>query len=195
MKDVCILVIFSVLITLSGCKSTNVSEQAVVEDNKDDVSLEEFCEKEACRRNFRVVLRTESDTIDQVIELYAPVVQGTQISLLPGDKVYVEAEFNDDMVTKLTQVSEIVNAEKTIVFDFKQMDGKVDMMLSIKNPFEKFIKFNLDMVDFAGQPHQTSSCPVLAGGLAFEAWPHPIPEIIVTNVMFLNDGEPLVCKY
>jgi transposase len=56
------------------------------------------------------------------------------------------------------------------------MDGNKSMMLSVKNPFGCFVKYNIDMVDVKGILHHTSSSPVLARGTVYKSWPHPIPE-------------------
>lgn len=184
-----------IILTLSACNSGNVKKDSPPKESEDLISMEEYCAKEQCRRNKKVSFLTDTGPIDQTLEIYWPVVQGNQLSLLPGDKVYIEAEIKDGLITSLNQVSEITTPEKTLVFDFQQIDGKVDMMLSVKNPFSSFIKFSLNMIDFRGQPHQTSSCPVAAGGGVYEMWPHAIPELMVSNIRVLSETDSMACEY
>jgi hypothetical protein len=73
------------------------------------------------------------------------------------------------------------------------MDGNTSMMLSVKNPFGSFVKYNIDMVDAKGNLHHTSSRPVLTRGAVFESWPHPIQELRITNFRFLKPEDAIVC--
>jgi hypothetical protein len=51
------------------------------------------------------------------------------------------------------------------------------------------------MMDFSHKPHQTSSCPAVARGSAYESWPHPIPELIISGLRLLDDKGEVSCIY
>ena len=120
--------------------------------------------------------------------------QDLNISMFPNQNVFVEATAYDNKLLSLKRVDSITNPSKTLTFTFAGMDGK-SMMLSVKNPFDSRLKYNIDMVDSKGNLHHTSSCPAVAQGWGFELWPQPIPELRITNLRFLKPDEEIVCNY
>jgi len=99
------------------------------------------------------------------------------ISVFPNQTVFVEATVNDKKFVSLKRVDSVSDPNITMTFRFFSTDGGKSMMLDVKNPFDRFVKYNIDMVDFKGNLHHTSSCPVLSRREGFEFWPHPIPEL------------------
>lgn len=179
---------------LVACKSTEPVK--VVEEATNEVTLEEFCKSNECRKNKHVKFKTDNGVIDQVLPLYWPATQKNKISILPGDKLLIEAEvINGNSLGNFKLVNEIKNPDKTLQFSFTQRDSSIGMMLSVKNPFSFNIKYHLNMIDFSGKPHQTSSCPVRAEISVFESWPHPIPELILTDMHFLQENDVITCIY
>jgi len=120
-------------------------------------------------------------------------VDNSGFSILPGTKIFAEAKIAGDGSIDLVKVSLIKNPDITLTFNLTKMDS--GMMLSVKNPLDKTIKYHLNMIDFNGKAHNTSSCPVRAGLSVFETWPHAIPEIIVTNIHLALKGEKGMCIY
>ncbi|WP_333609109.1 hypothetical protein [Arsukibacterium sp.] len=182
---------------LISCQSTTkeASPEKVVHSNE-ELSLEEFCKLHACRQNKHVKFKTDNGLIDEMLPLYWPAAQGNQISILPGDELLIEAEvLEGNRLGNFKQVAEIQNPEKTIRFSFTQMDSGIGMMLSVKNPFPFNIKYHLNMIDFSGKPHQTSSCPVRANISVYEMWPHPIPELMLTNMHIQKGSDSMACIY
>lgn len=116
-----------------------------------------------------------------------------RFSILPGTKIFAEATINSDSSIEQTKVSEIKKPDITLTFNLTKTNS--GMMLSVKNPFEKTIKYHLNMIDYKGKAHNTSSCPVRAGLSVFESWPHPIPEILVSNTHVASKGEEGLCVY
>ncbi|NVJ61073.1 MAG: hypothetical protein HWE27_11830 [Gammaproteobacteria bacterium] len=184
-----------VVLMLLGCKTATIKEEIPQAENTDEVSLEQVCKIDKCRENITLKFMTNAGPFEQHLDLYWPVVQGEVLSLLANEKVFIEAELIDGRFVNFKMVEEITNPEKTIVFNFTQMEGKVDMMLSVKNPFPKRMKFHLDMIDFKGNLHKTSSCPVIARGGVFEMWPHAIPELLVSNIRALEESDSMSCVY
>lgn len=178
---------------LTGCKSTVENESNAIAEQT-NITIEEYCASNVCRENHRVKFKTDNGEIDQVLPLYWPAAQTHKISILPGDKLFIEADESDGKLFNFRQVSKIENEAKTLIFSFTQMDSSLGMMLSVKNPFKKNIKYHLNMIDFSGKPHETSSCPVMAGLSVFESWGHPIPELILTDMHFANNNKN-VCVY
>ena len=118
---------------------------------------------------------------------------GGVVTIKPHGKVYAEITVTDGEIAEVTQVESILNPEKTVTFEFSE--SEYGTMLSVQNPFEQPIKYHINMVDYSGNFHQTSSCPVMAGGGAFESWPHPIPQLVVSNFHFLGEDQGFSCSY
>lgn len=190
-------IMLAVTLFVAGCQSTGKDSAAEVPVNLDEeISLEQFCQNNPCRENILVTFRTENDVVDELLPLYWPAAQGDAISILPGEELLIEADLLEgDRLGNFRQVTAMQNPEKTIRFSFTQMDTSVGMMLSVQNPFSFPIKYNLDMIDFEGNPHQTSSCPVGGNMSVYEMWPHPIPELILSNMRVLAESAKSVCIY
>jgi hypothetical protein len=180
-----------------GCQSTEKEtppKKVVIANEK--ISLDEYCKLNVCRKNKHVKFKTDNGLIDETLPLYWPAAQGNQISILPGDELLIEAEvLEGDLIGNFKQVTEIQHPEKTIKFSLTQMDSSTGMMLFVKNPFPFNIKYHLNMIDFSGNPHQTSSCPVISQMSVYESWPHPIPELMLTNMHIQKDGDSMLCAY
>lgn len=172
-----------------------VSASTIAESSQNAVtsSLEDFCSANPCRKDLTIRLRTESKNLNIPVPLYWPAVQEEQLSILPGEKLYIEAQVDGRSLTNLNQVDSITNPENTLVFEFTQMDKEIGMMLTVKNPFKAPLKYHINMIDFAHKPHQTSSCAVMAGGSVFESWPYPITELLISDFHFLEN--PVGCVY
>ncbi|MGH8104749.1 MAG: hypothetical protein ACREO2_00360, partial [Arenimonas sp.] len=106
------------------------------------------------------------------------------------------AEVSGDTLINFKVVKEVVDPKKTIVVSFTQEDDG-GMMLSVSNPFERTLKFNMAIMPIDKEAlYKTSSCPILAGGRVFEMWPEPIFQILLTNPKLLDDkDQTMVCIY
>jgi len=120
-------------------------------------------------------------------------LQGGGVTVKANNVAYAELTITDGKIVAVTPVDAIMNPEKTVTFEFSETENGT--MLSVKNPFDQPIKYHINMVDYSGNFHKTSSCPVMAGGGAFESWPHPIPQLVVSNFRFLSDGQGFSCIY
>lgn len=125
----------------------------------------------------------------------APTVNSMQITILAGEQANIEIDVQDNVIVGIKKVTNITDPKKTMTFNFMKDNDRKSMMLSVKNPLTSTVKYHIDMVDYRGGLHQTSSCPVMAGLSVFESWPHPIPEIRVTNFHFAAGRENEVCIY
>lgn len=154
-----------------------------------------ICKVADCRENKYVKMRIPDGIFEKTIELYWPIAYKNRISLIPGDKVFIEAEENDTGLGNFKLVEEVVNPDKTIEFSFTQIDNKIDMMLVVKNPFPKDIKYHLNTMDFMGKIEKADSCPVKANSLARQQWEHVVLELILTDMHFLQTNEMNSCVY
>ena len=124
-----------------------------------------------------------------------PNVGSTQLSILAGEQVYVEVAVQNKMIVGIKKVRNVIDPNNTMNFKFMKDENRKIMTLSVENSLTSPVKYHIDMVDYRGGLHNTSSCPVLAGKSVFEIWPHPIPEIRVTNFHFASEEEETICIY
>lgn len=186
------LLITSLVLILSACQSPPHPPDNT---NPERSNLEQFCETHDCRRDVTLRLNTDEGRIEEVLPLFWPAVMDDHISLLPGDALFVEAELAGATVVGFKAVDTIRHPENTLTIRFGQMEDGMNMVLNVHNPFRQRLKYRIDLVDFAGEAHPTSSCPVMAGGDAFEMWPHPIPEMILTDFHLLAASVDMACMY
>lgn len=123
--------------------------------------------------------------------VYWPVIQGEQISVLAGESVKMSGQLDQGVFVDWQMAAD---NGAGISFKLTQNEDDNGMMLVIKNPHDFPIKVSIDMIDFSGQLHPTSSCPVMAKGGAYEMWPHPIPELMISNVRKV-ESDAQRCEY
>lgn len=120
-----------------------------------------------------------------------PIVSGPYVTIFPGEEVLVEATPEGDRLTRLTAVETVTHPERTLRFELSQVADKVDMMLVVKSPFDRPLKYRLAMVlPPSDALHETSTCPVTARGAAYEHWPHPILHLVATNFRLIEPSSP-----
>ena len=126
--------------------------------------------------------RSDGTWYEQTIEHFSGAVQDNGLVVLAGQTIFVEAEVSGDQLGNFREVNLTENPGKTITADFKQMDDG-GMMLSLTQPFDKDVQFDLEILRLEGDHFaQTSSLPVRAGtGGLHEMWPEPISMVVLKN--------------
>jgi len=124
-----------------------------------------------------------------------PNVGSTVLSIFAGEQAYVEVAVQNKMIVGIQKVRNVIDPKSTMNFKFMKDESRKIMTLSVENPLTSPVKYHIDMVDYRGGLHNTSSCPVLAGKSVFEIWSHPIPEIRITNFHFASEAEETICIY
>lgn len=162
-------------------------------------TLTDLCETHYtdCRRDQIVRLRQADGTaFEQRLEInYPPVQNGEFVTVFPDETIRVSGDIVDDKLINLVSVGADHDPATTIVFEFNQMVDEPGMTLNVKNPFPRLLKYRLGLQLLDREELlSTSSCPVIAGGHAFEIWPHPIFQLAVMDLHFLPEDSPsLVC--
>lgn len=158
-------------------------------------SLEQLlCAVAKCQRNIRIVIKQKDGaTYDKTFAVIPAAVQRFGVVILTGQTIYIEADIDGDKLTNYRAVDQIVNPKITITAKLEQMkDG--GMMLSLHNPFDKALKFNMGIMPLdAEELYKTSSCPVAAGGNSYEMWPYPIFQLVLANGRLLEPSETIAC--
>jgi hypothetical protein len=89
----------------------------------------------------------------------------------------------------------VIGSDIKVKFICADIASGTGIMLAVNNPFSKPIRYNLGLMFLtSGRLYKTSSCPVIAKGGSYEYWPHPIFQLVVTNMHFLTEGDEMGCK-
>jgi hypothetical protein len=68
------------------------------------------------------------------------------------------------------------------------------MMLSLHNPFNRPLKFNMGIMPMGSDDlYKTSSCPIIAGGGSYEMWPYPIFQVVLGDGRLMNPDDSTAC--
>lgn len=116
-----------------------------------------------------------------------------EISVLSEVKAVVLITSVESKITDVNQVKDDLEIQGDITFSLSKM-GDNGMMLSVQNSLNMIIKYDIEMIDYQGVRHYTSSCPVMPGGGVFESWGHTIPELKISNFRILNESETVLCQ-
>lgn len=154
-----------------------------------------MCSETKCQRNLRVTLRQkDGKSYDQTFKVFPGIVQGIGLTIVAGQTIYVEAEVSGHRLINFTAVDTIKKPEKTITAKLEQMDHG-GMMLQVTNPFQKSLKFNMGVMPLNSNGlHKTSSCPIIPGGSAYEMWPYPIFQLVLSNAHLLGPKDEIACE-
>jgi len=155
----------------------------------------EMCEHTVCQRNLHVVMKQkDGKTYDKTFDVFPGVVQEFGITVVAGQTVHVEADVSGDSLVNLKAVDAIVHPGRTITATLTQ-EQNGGMMLSVKNPFARQLKFDMGMMPLGTDGlYKTSSCPVIAGGGSFEMWPYPIFQLVLGNARLLDSTSSMACE-
>ncbi|MGH8109550.1 MAG: hypothetical protein ACREO1_12650 [Arenimonas sp.] len=189
-----LLVCTLLALLVTGGASAQEPEKTI---NTVEEAKEAMCKDDLCQRDLRILLKLkDGKSYDKTFDVFPPVVQDIGLMVAAGQKLNIEAEVSGDTLINFKVVKEVVDPKKTIVVSFTQEDDG-GMMLSVSNPFERTLKFNMAIMPIDKEAlYKTSSCPILAGGRVFEMWPEPIFQILLTNPKLLDDkDQTMVCIY
>lgn len=173
---------------------------AAAQDSSSREDLIALCETMLCRQP-GIVHLTLDDGRQQETRFDEPrpiIIDGERITVYAGETIFVEADLDGDRLVNLRAVEAIANPENTIVLELQQKVGKPYMLLTVKNPFPRPLKYHLLMLlPTDGELRRTSSCPVIAnGGQAFESWPHAIFQLVLIEPRLLPaESTNLSCIY
>lgn len=164
----------------------------------DPEKLKELCQQILCRdpRPVRLTLE-DGNAFETQLKLPLPIVQNEWISILPGESLFVEGDVEGDRLINLRAVRENKVPEKTVQLRFWQemTSGKPAMFLLLKQPFAKWLKYHaVMMLPNSEQMYKTSSCPI-SNVPAYEMWPHPIFQLILFDLRFVEQGKDTKCEF
>lgn len=140
------------------------------------------CSKVYCHPPATVHLVLENGRqFEAAVSAHLPVVQDGRASVFPGEIVYIEGELKQGKLVNLTAVRNNTRPDRTLVLRFWQDNNPTNrlMLLVVRNPFPKTLKYHAVVMKPDGGLFQTSSCPVPAGSQQVESWPQAIFQLYV----------------
>lgn len=159
--------------------------------------LDELCKKQLCRKPFTVSLTKKDGTqFEMAFDRALPIISNEWITIYPGEKLFIEADRLGQKLGNFRAVENNSHPNKTLIIKLTQDDGKADMYLKVRNPFDKIIKYHaVLMTTESDQMYKTSSCPVIPKGENFEHWPHEIFQLLLFDFKFLSEKASGECKF
>ena len=164
-------------------------------------SQEEICSITTCREEgVAQVWLTGNRYVEIQLEGSA-IAYDANISLYPGDKYSIEADFSEGQISNLRPAL-AETTKSTISVSFEQEveeSGQIQTYLLVHNPFDYPLRYEAYMETEGGEDYQyTSSCPVQPGLMTYEQWQYPVVHLMMTEVRLLTDYDPaaggVVCE-
>ena len=126
-----------------------------------------------------------------------PWVVDNNVLLFPGETVVISLPQKQEGQLPMSLVA-TGEAAKTrnlqageLRFNFEVGDS--GMLLIATSAHPRWLHYMAVMVTPDGAPSKTSVCPIIAGKMAFESWPHGIVQLALTNFIPVGEEE-LVCS-
>jgi len=166
-----------------------------VDDAREVVDKGDMCKHTLCQHDLRVTLKTrDGGTYDRTFDVFPGTVQPFGLAIVAGQTVNLEADVTGDTVSNFRVVDTVTHPAKTLTAHLEQ-SPKGDMLLSLSNPFDRPLKFDMAIMPLDNaQLLPTSSCPVKAGLKSFEMWPDPLFQVVLTKPRFVGaTGKAMSC--
>ncbi len=174
--------------------------------------LKQMCAQVPCRKVSTLTLRTEGSSGQIDTNPYPYVDPNGNVIIYPGETITLALAGNGSGKPRLLEAvdasgkhafAKAAAGEKTLAFQFKQTDGKPDMVLTSVNTTTSAIKYDvvISAVTVKGiNQKPTATCPLNAPGpgqpsfRGIESWPFPIVEMLIHDIRPLGKSTPRACE-
>lgn len=155
-----------------------------------------MCAAAGCRHDVTIRLqRRDGSRYERSFATFPPSVMGGNVMIVPGETLHIEAEVEGDRLIGLQIVETVRHPERTVTARFVQQDDG-SMLLHLQNPFDRPLKFHMALMPLStDRLFRSSSCPVIAGGSAYEHWPFPVFQLLLLEPRLLAESAETVCEY
>jgi hypothetical protein len=171
--------------------------------------LVEKCAKLACRTQSRELRLQTGDGVAVMQTELLPYADAGAVVLYPGEAIEVDFATDGKAMGEPHFDRTVDRADDTKVgpdgklipsaprsdsrgnFWVEFQDNGTGMMLNLKSDLGFRVKYHAVMLvpEKDGlRPFDTSSCPVIPYGSAYESWPHAIAMIVLTDFHIVTDG-------
>ncbi len=125
-----------------------------------------------------------------------PWMAENNLMLFAGDTVVVSVpEQGEELETTIVATGATARTRTLAAGELRLefTSDKDGMTLTVTSAHSRWLHYMAMMVTPDGKPHRTSVCPVMAGKMAFETWPHPIVYLNVAHFKPVKEGD-LTCR-
>jgi len=160
-----------------------------------ELSQQEICSITTCREEGVAQVWLAGNRYVEIQLEGSAIAYDANISLYPGDKYSIEADFSEGQISNLRPAL-AESTKSTISVSFEQEveeSGQIQTYLLVHNPFDYPLRYEAYMETEGGEDYQyTSSCPVQPGLMTYEQWQYPVVHLMLTEVRLLTDYDPAV---
>ncbi|RUO20822.1 hypothetical protein CWE08_06895 [Aliidiomarina iranensis] len=182
------------LLFVSGCQMNgSAPDRAPFSMTK--LTLEQYCEENTCREDVEILVATAKGEYSMSQLQYWPEVYEGDIIVLPGERLYIEANIDENNnIVDMRAVEKNEHPERTFELFFAQIRGSYGMFFSVRNPLENPVHFDFELTDIEGKEHSVTSCPVRSNRSFLERWPEPAKQITLSNPRILEPNAEIICS-
>ena len=136
------------------------------------------------RQPFTLKLHVDKDHYYEEKQKKVPYVHDNNVYLFKGEEFGITLEKQDGAVRTVRYQSDLKKADVTLKFNQEiTSDGKGTMMLVIGNRTDQTLLMDgLMTVPTEKKIFETSIIPVQPRLTNYEAWPHPIVQLVLTHI-------------
>ena len=141
------------------------------------------------------LIREDGGSFETTVPKLPIVLPNGWITLYPGEEIHIEFAFAGGVMKSARAVAKPRRPADTATFKLVQLPGKPDMTLSVSHGLSQTLKYSVGlMLPSGGGVFGTTSCPVRPALVTNEHWPHPVFQLVITNVRLLPEGASLNCE-
>jgi len=189
--------LFVAFLGVTACASNGSSGAKGAETNFDKDSKElppevaSMLERKECRPRMRGAMDLHQRTVkgdDGKVER-AFLIQ-------PDEQLCLVGRATGNAFTDLRIATELVSpeqAKKQLIAVELQMSD-IGAVLAIRNHHDRPLRYRAVMSLSATQARPTTVCPVMAGLVSLEHWPHPVQLLMFGDFRLLEPQEPMDCR-
>ena len=185
---------FILVMAMCCAAGRSLAQDAEAEQRAKEIDA--FCAKALCREARKVSLtREDGGTFEAAVPKLPIVLPNGWITLYPGEEIHIELAFANGAMKSARAVARPRRPADTVTFKLAQQPGKPDMTLSVSHGLSHTLKYSVGlMLPSGGGVFGTTSCPVRPALVTNEHWPHPVFQLVITNVRLLPEGASLNCE-
>jgi hypothetical protein len=137
------------------------------------------------REPFTLKLRVDNEHFyEQEFTKRIPFVANNNVYLFAGESFGLKLAMSNGKIATVSYQKEKNGADIELTFKQEtQKDGRTMMMLTLKSNIKQTLYLDALMVVLdRKKPLETSIMPVAPGLTGFETWPHPILQLVLTDL-------------
>lgn len=131
------------------------------------------------------LIKEDGSVYSSNINSKAFIIGDSLIQLIPNEQIFVEADLENGRLKNMKLVQEVIDPNKTLSFEFKQMveGGKHSQMcLLISNPFSRDLFYQARIYVLEHKTWgKTNVIPVKSGKSSIEIWPDLITAVTLSS--------------